>query len=833
MNAILDAFTAQRLIVRSANTVEIAHDAVLHAWPRLRAWTNDDRTARAALAQLFDDAAEWQAHDHDSSFLYRGARLEAVTRFRKAWAAEPQRFPPLDATTTEFLRQSGRRARTAVAARRAVAAGLVVLAVIAAGAAGVAANARRTADERRNEAISRRLAAQSERLSHIDGERAQLLAAAAWEIAETDEARLAMHRVLDSPARGRLVGHSDRVVALAFSPDGSTLASGSFDRTVLLWDMHTREPAPPLRHESIVHAMAFSPDGALLATAGTGTITLWDLASGRAVRSLTGHSGRITAVTFSPDGTLLASSGDDGTARLWDVRTGEQRSVLSGHTEDVLTVAFHPSGATLATGSLDGTVRIWDVATASLAKTLTDLRGGVGSLAYSPDGTAMTIGGALGVWRWDVDRDETAELDVPFASALAYAADGTVVIGATAGLSVWDAASGTVLATLGEEDFTPYAVAASPDGTLFADGGSTGIRLWDAPSLVHGPTALTGHASALAQLQFSADGTVLATGARDGVRIWNPATGTERIRLAEGEALPTGAEIALSPDGTTVAATRDADATVRLWDAGSGTQGAALAGDETIDYFSALAFSPDGAVLAGGSANFDPAYADDRPILLWDVATGRRIGTLRGHSGSAISAVAFSPDGALLASASRYDYTVRLWDVLTGRQRLRLPGSPGAVGDVAFSADGTRVAAPGGASGVVTVWNLDTGETATYAQSRVTPLSVAFSPDGATLAVGTTDDIRLWDLATGEQGAILRGGTGSVRAVEFSPDGARLAAAGNDGVIRLWDVAFLADPHAAICAAVSRTLTEAEWREYVSAPEQLPFRAVCQRPPLP
>ena len=207
-----------------------------------------------------------------------------------------------------------------------------------------------------------------------------------------------------------LEGHTDGVVAVSFSPDGSLLASGSSDGTILLWDMRSRERVATFgvaileRHTDGVAAVSFSPDGALLASGlGDRTVLLWDVATREQVATL-GHRLWVNAVSFSPDGTLLASGLWHRTVLLWDVATREQVATLEGHTNVVYSVSFSPDGALLATGGWDGMVILWDVLTREkiIAFGHTDA---IRSVSFSPDGTTLAAGGQDGtILLWNVDK---------------------------------------------------------------------------------------------------------------------------------------------------------------------------------------------------------------------------------------------------------------------------------------------------------------------------------------------------------------------------------------------------------------------------------------------
>ena len=709
INAVIDVFSAQRLLVLGKDSVEISHDALLQAWKQLRDWLGDDQLDRALYSQMVTDADTWDSNGRDSSYLYRPGRLATIDAAAIRWHDTPTRYPPLPATTKAFLDAAHYTARRGTRRRRSGFALLALLTALAVAASGFAFSQRSAAVRQRDQAFYNQLVGETLQFGASDTTLAAQLTLAAYRIQRTQDLASRLLNTENTPLPTQLPAGAGFVHSVAFSPDGHMLASGNSDATIRLWDVTGPAPPRPLGQPLVsgideqlgggaagVLSVAFSPDGHTLAGGdNSGTIQLWDVANpahprplGQVLVAAPDASSDWLAVSdslaFSPDGHTLASGDGDGTVRLWDIadpaRPRPLVQSLTNSTVPVKSVTFSPDGHTLVSGDNHGTVRLWDVADPAHPR---------------PLGPILTGGGAVA------------------------------------------------------------SVAFSPDRRTLASGGYDGtVRLWDVADPARprplGPI-LTG-GGAVASVAFSPDGHTLASGSLDGtIRLWDVADPARPRPL--GQPLTGGGaavdSVAFSPDGHTLAS-GNYDNTVRLWDVADPGRprsiGPILTGSAPMD---SVAFSPVGHMLAGGDS--------DGAIWLWDVTDPvhpRSIGPIPASKTAAVQSVTFNPDGHTLAS-SEGDGTIRLWDIahpaLPRPLGPPLSGGGAFVNSVAFSPDGDTLTG-GSFDGTVRLWDVaDPARPRPLGQpltgSTVTVDSVAFSPDGHTLASGSADGTtRLWNL---------------------------------------------------------------------------------------
>jgi WD40 repeat protein/transcriptional regulator with XRE-family HTH domain len=544
--------------------------------------------------------------------------------------------------------------------------------------------------------------------------------------------------------------HTERVIALTFSPDEGSLLSASWDGSIKRWDLHTGSLLWTGWHTKSVHTLAFAPDGSLLASSGKDASLLWDLQRGTPLETLP-HPAPMYMLSWGPDGRWLASGSSDGGIRVWERHpSGPTTCVqtIPGHSSWVRGLAFAPDGRLLASASWNGTVKLWEVGqegSLRLRHTLTGHTDRVLPLVWSPDGRTLASGGRDSTIRlWEVEEGcsraalsgHTAEV-----TCLAFTPEGrSLLSGSEDGtLRVWDVERGQCLRIMQGYATFLYDIAWSPDGTQVISGGSdTLVSVWETDGQTP-PRTLRGHSWAVCGVGWSPDGRLVASSG------W--------------------------------------DNTLCLWDP---TSGACLARQRDPDYpytnFFGAAWSPDGQQLASG------AYLHG--VLVWEV-TAQRTRWIGRQLPSWMRCVAWSPDGTRLVGGGN-DGSVYLWDAADGTLLERLVGHHGVVMSVAWSPDGKWLASGGGSrdGGELVVWDAHNAACVrVLVEHPGVVYAVTWAPNGELVVSGGSDGrLRWWEVHSGACVLVREAHQGRVHALRISPDGHRLASCGDDGAITIWDL---------------------------------------------
>ncbi|MCZ8026033.1 MAG: hypothetical protein O9332_11605, partial [Microcystis sp. LE19-10.1B] len=546
-------------------TVEIAHEALIRSWKVLQDLIREKEEIIVLRSRLYADAKQWddlQKQDavKASSELWGGSKLKRIVNLIKE-----KSLSNLDDVAVKFIKASYhyQKQREKIEAERK----------------------RREVDTELSLANS--LSGYSLHLFNEEGKELDAIVEAikAGKILQKHNASNmkvidALQKILvEGRESNRLVGHNDGVWSVSFSSDGKTLATGSEDKTIKLWNVETGQEIRTLKgHDWFVNSVSFSPDGkTLVSGSGDNTIKLWNVETGQEIRTLKGHDSAVYSVNFSPDGKTLVSGSEDKTIKLWNVETGQEIRTLKGHDSTVISVNFSPDGKTLVSGSGDNTIKLWNGSTGQEIRTLSGPNDIVWSVSFSPDGKTLASS----------SEDKTIKL--------------------------WNVETGKEIRTLKGHDRDVTSVNFSPDGkTLVSGSGDNTIKLWNVETGQEIGT-LRGHNGIVSSVSFSSDGKTLASSSYDNtIKLWNvegkeirTLSGHNRIVLS----------VSFSPDGKTLA-TGSEDKTIKLWNVETGQKIRTLSGHKWS--VNSVSFSRDGKKLATGSGIL--ISVRDNTIKLWNVA---------------------------------------------------------------------------------------------------------------------------------------------------------------------------------------------------------------------
>jgi WD40 repeat protein/class 3 adenylate cyclase len=855
MAAVLDAFGASRLLSfdrdsrSGAPTVEVAHEALLTAWGRLRGWIDEAREDVRTERRLAVAAGEWGDAGRDPSFLASGSRLEQFQGWRQTAriSTTPEERDFLEASLAERdrhveeaeAREARERAleRRSIVRLRALVAVFAAMALIAGGLTVFALNQRGRADRERvraeregRVAVARELAAAAVANLDADPERSILLALEAVRrtrsvdgsvLPEVEDAlHQAVHAsrivmtvpglggdvdwsvdglfVTEGPEESGVVdvrdartgervrsfkGHEVDINSVAFSADGSKLATTGDDGALRVWNPRSGRKMGDFRGRStLVLGASFSPDGSMVAGAwlDEDLVRVWNVATGRLVRAIAAPH-KPFATSFSPDGTRLGIAAiDDAAAVVVDVRSGRKLLALEGHESGLNDIDWSPNGRWVATSGSDSTLRIWDADTGRSRFTLFSQSGPISHADWNADSTRLITGGAdASATLWAIG-DDGAEEVLTLSSqvnrsgvwGVAFSPDGDrVMTGALdiGAVQVWDVSPTGDAERANLVGFRDglNSVGFMPDGRLVSTTPGAPLTVWDSEYAKRMLTLRTDERvdPFVDAIDVSRDGELIAAAISGQVAVWSTATGEVDFSVTDE---PSIGDLDWSPDGRYLALARFDDGVAQIVDR-SGTEVASVSEDRGFG-IGAVEFSPDGRLLATTS------FPDSRPnpaaqrVILWSWQDGTKRTPIRTRADD----VDFDPAGSRIAVATATGGEI--WDIQSGTRVRTLTGGTGGLIDIAYSSDGSLIA-----------------------------------------AAGVDATVRVWDARSGVQRLVLHGHEGVLTAVAFSPDGSRLASAGFDQTVRVW-VLDLDELIGIARANVTRELTGGECRQYLHGP---------------
>ncbi len=869
MEEIIDTYAESRLLSLDHDlasrqpTVEVAHEAILREWERLREWLNESRDDIRQERMVAQAAKSWQEHGRDKSYLLTGTRLEQAS----AWGEQTQlALTPLETTFIESSKQEAtmlahtetvrakreqaqeQRSRTLLRAIVAV----FALATVFSGGFGIfAINSANAEAEARQDALTQAsvgLAALADRTT--DSDLSVLLALEAVEqFPFTSEAVGSLALAVDEYRGSRTLvpaeAINNTIVLARLSPSGEKVA-GSLrlsENSLLIMDVESGDSLVTVNthgelcseDDYFIQDLEWSPSGNRIATLARGIsseedcgLVVSDTTSGDTLLTLTDFDSLSISLGWSPDESTLVTTHEDGGIIFWNAQTGKEQDRLVGHFAPVHDVAFSPDGRLIASASQDKTIRLWNVDNGNEVNEILSHVGAIRSIAWSPDGAYVASAGDDALIRvWETNTWETTAmlrghtqpiLDVTWSS------DGQRIashsIDSTA--KVWDAVSGGLLFEIEGVVANPTAklgyVQFTPDNSLLLVGGAraTGPQLWDT-SIPY--PILFGHSFGQEWGAWSPDGAYIATSGSDGsARLWDANTGENITTFNEGSFWSDW-----SSDGTHLVFAEGigADA-LNIWDVTSGEMISRLTvkpDEYGSHHLLTMAWSPNTKMVVAA----DLRIGVSQPSFVWDVDSQELISIFDSGDTCHQGWPSWSPDNSRIVTGCIFvppdePAPAFVWDATTGAELFRLESDYGWTFATEWSPDGTQILTTHSESAAV-VWDVDTATPiVTFSEHLGWVVEGSWSPDGELIATADNSSqvVRVWNAQTAEE-LMSFNVPYLVLTISWSPDGSHVIATG-DGLIepvikRIWRSTEELIAHAYACC-ITRDLTPEERNQF-------------------
>ena len=551
-----------------------------------------------------------------------------------------------------------------------------------------------------------------------------------------------------------LEGHTRGIISsVSVTPDGRRAVSGSFDKTLRVWNLETGTCLRAVEgHTDSVCTVSVTPDGRRAVSGSFDkTLRVWNLETGGGT-VLRGHTDAVRSVSVTPGGDRAVSGSQDRTLRVWNLET-EESTVLQGPAEDAYSVTVAPDGRWAVSGNVDNTLRVWDLDTGESAM----LRGHanlVSSVSVTPD-LKWAVSGSWDntLRRWNLETGASTVFQGHREEVLSVSVtpDGQLAVSGSVDktLRVWNLETGESTVITGHADRVE-SVSVTPDGRRALSGSDDKtLRVWDLESGTC-LRAVEGHADSVCSVSVTPDGRRAVSGSRDKkLRVWNLATGESTALHGHAEDV---CSVSVTPDGRR-AVSGSSDKTLRVWNLETG-ESTVLHGH--TGWVVSVSVTPDGRRAVSGSVGrggrMPVSDSDDKAVRVWNLETGE--GTaLHGHTGWVVS-VGVTPNGRQVVSGS-VDNTLRVWSLETGESKV-LHGHAGEVNNWSVAPDG-QYAVSRNDNNTARVWNLETGEETVLLGHTDFVQEVIATPDGRRgVSVSGDKTLRVWDLESGACLAIAR-----------------------------------------------------------------------------